>query len=96
LPVSFGVKNKYSLLRLPTVALLVICIASSVSCMTTYDAYGRPLQTVDPGLAVAGIAAAGLIGYAASNNNGHHHGGGHDGGYYGGGYYGGGDYGPCY
>jgi len=56
--------------------------------MTTYDAYGRPMQTVDPGLAVAGVAAAGLIGYAAANNN-HHH----DHGYYGGGgYYGGSGY----
>ena len=62
----------------------------SVSCMTTYDAYGRPMQTVDPGLAVAGVAAAGLIGYAAANNNNHHH---HDRGYYqGNGYYGGGGY----
>lgn len=43
--------------------------------MTTYDTYGRPVQTVDPGLAVAGVAAAGLIGYAVANNNdgGHHH-----------------------
>lgn len=44
--------------------------------MTTYDAYGRPVQSVDPGLAVAGIAAAGLIGYAAGDDDdrrGHHH-----------------------
>jgi hypothetical protein len=43
--------------------------------MTTYDTYGRPVQTVDPGLAVAGVAAAGLIGYAVANNGGsdHHH-----------------------
>lgn len=40
--------------------------------MTTYDAYGRPVQSVDPGLAVAGVAAAGLIGYAAANNNDRH------------------------
>ncbi len=37
------------------------------SCMTTYDAYGRPVQTVDPALAVAGVAAAGLIGYAIAD-----------------------------
>ena len=37
--------------------------------MTTYDTYGRQVQTVDPGLAVAGVAAAGLIGYAIANNN---------------------------
>lgn len=59
--------------------------------MTTYDAYGRPMQTVDPALAVAGIAAAGIIGYAAADN--HHH---HNDYYYGGGggYYGGGH--GCY
>ena len=36
---------------------------------------------VDPALAVAGVAAAGLLGYAIGNNHGHHH---H---YYGPGYY---------
>lgn len=51
----------------------------SMSCMTTYDAYGRPMQTVDPALAVAGVAAAGIIGYNAAYN--HHH----DNYYYGGG-----------
>ena len=68
---------------------LVACIGASVSCMTTYDANGRPLQTVDPGLAVAGVAAAGVLGYAIANNNNHHS---HHGGYYGGGYYRGGYY----
>ena len=71
---------------------LLACAAASVSCVTTYDAYGRPVQTVDPGMAVAGVAAAGLIGYAIADNHNHHH------GYYGGGYcaprayYGGGGY----
>jgi hypothetical protein len=36
---------------------------------------------VDPGLAIAGMAAAGLLGYAIGNNHGYHN---H--GYYGGGY----------
>jgi hypothetical protein len=57
-------------------ALLVAGLGSSMSCMTTYDAYGRPVQSVDPGLAIAGIAAAGLIGYSMSHDNdygGHHH-----------------------
>jgi hypothetical protein len=88
------VKTKSSLLRLPTWVSLLVCVSSSVSCMTTYDAYGRPVETVDPGLAVAGIAAAGLIGYAAANNPSHYR----DyprGGCYGGGY-GGGYYRPCY
>lgn len=66
----------------------------SSSCMTTYDAQGRPVQSVDPGLAVAGVAAAGLIGYAAGNNHhDHYHGGGYYAApYYGGGYYRGGGY----
>jgi len=68
-------------------ALLMTCITSSVSCITTYDAYGRPVQSVDPGLAVAGVAAAGLIGYAAANNHGHGHGHYRGGGYHRGGYY---------
>ncbi len=93
-------KTKSSLLRLSTWLSLLACVGSSVSCMTTYDAYGRPVETVDPGLAVAGIAAAGLIGYAAANNRSHdrdYHRGGYYGGGYGGGYYGGGGYyHPCY
>jgi hypothetical protein len=63
------VKSTSSLFRWTAVSLVVACVASSVSCMTTYDTYGRPVQTVDPGLAVAGVAAAGLIGYAVANNN---------------------------
>lgn len=61
---------------------------ASTGCMTTYDEYGRPVQSVDPGAAVAGAAAAGIIGYALANDNDdHHH---HNHGYYrGGGYYGG-------
>lgn len=41
--------------------------------MTTYDAQGRPMQAVDPGVAVAGAAAAGLVGYALANDNNHCH-----------------------
>jgi hypothetical protein len=36
--------------------------------MTTYDANGRPVQSVDPGAAAVGVAAAAVIGYAAANN----------------------------
>lgn len=62
--------------------------------MTTYDTYGRQVQTVDPGLALAGVAAAGLIGYAAAANNDNDN---HHGHYSGGGYYSSGDYySPCY
>jgi hypothetical protein len=62
--------------------------------MTTYDAYGRPVQSVDPGLAAAGVVAAGLIGYAvaANNSNDCYSGGNY---YYRGGYYRE-CYAPCY
>jgi len=52
----------------------------SVSCMTTYDSAGRPVESVDPAVAIAGAAAAGLVGYSIANNrsNRHYHrGGGH-------------------
>ena len=63
-------------------AAVLVLAAGSVSCVTTYDAAGRPVQTVDPVVATAGIAAAGLIGYAIAQDNGHgsHH---YQGGYYG-------------
>lgn len=40
----------------------------STNCTTTYDANGNPRQSVDPGTAVAGAAAAGVLGYAIANN----------------------------
>jgi hypothetical protein len=80
-------KSKNPLFRLTVLSALLALIGSSVSCMTTYDSYGRPVQSVDPAVAIAGVAAAGLIGYAASNNNDHHHGGHYRSGYYGGGGY---------
>lgn len=61
-------------------AALIVSAGLGTSCVTTYDAAGRPVQTVDPAVAVAGAAAAGLIGYAIANDHHHHH------GYYGGGY----------
>ncbi len=86
-------KSQTPLFRFTVLSALLAVIGSSVSCMTTYDSYGRPVQSVDPAVAIAGVAAAGLIGYAAANNdNGHHD---H---HYRGGYYGGGGYyrGGCY
>ncbi len=40
---------------------------SSTNCTTTYDAYGNPRNSIDPGTAVAGAAAAGVLGYAIAN-----------------------------
>lgn len=61
-----------------SIAVATLVAFTSTSCMTTYDAYGRPVQSVDPGLAVAGIAAAGLVGYALASDDDdydyrHHH-----------------------
>ena len=61
------------LIRVSVGSALVLAIGASMSCMTTYDAYGRPVQSVDPGVAVAGAAAAGLAGYAIANGNDHDH-----------------------
>jgi hypothetical protein len=75
-----------------TAALLAVLPLAS--CMTTYDANGRQVQTVDPGAAAVGAVAAGIVGYAiGQNNEPRYYGGGfYGGGYYGGGYYGGGHY----
>jgi hypothetical protein len=96
LHVCRSVKTKYSWLRLTAISTLIACIGSSVSCMTTYDANGNPVQSVDPALAVAGVAAAGLIGYAVANNNCHYYPGAYAIGYYGPGYYARGYYGGRY
>lgn len=53
-------------------ACLVVAVATLIaapSCTTTYDAYGRPVQSVDPGAAALGAAAAGAAGYAIGRNN---------------------------
>ena len=61
-------------LILKSVAVVTAVIAST-SCMTTYDAYGRPVQSVDPAAATAGVVAAGVLGYAVArdrNDDDHH------------------------
>lgn len=64
------------ILRASVASALAFSVFASMSCMTTYDSAGRPVQTVDPAVAAAGAAAAGLAGYAIANNrsdNDHHH-----------------------
>lgn len=60
------------ILRLSAVSALAFCVFASMSCMTTYDSAGRPVQSVDPAVALAGAAAAGLAGYAIANNRSDH------------------------
>jgi hypothetical protein len=69
-------------LRWVSVSVLMGSLGASVGCMTTYDSAGRPVQSVDPGVAVAGAAAAGLLGYAIANNNNDDHHNHYQGGYY--------------
>jgi hypothetical protein len=52
------------------VAAIGMILLMGVSCTTSYDAYGRPMQTVDPGLATLGVVAAGVAGYALANRGG--------------------------
>ena len=54
-------------------SLLAGPLALLPSCTTTYDAYGRPVQSVDPGAAAAAAVAAGVVGYAIGENNDDHH-----------------------
>jgi len=75
MPPSHEVNTPITAMKSKLLKATAILLTSlgAVSCMTTYDAYGRPVQSVDPGAAVAGVAAAGLIGYALANDNDHHH-----------------------
>lgn len=75
--VSPGMKRSSLISKLlhgSALSVLVVAIGAGVGCMTTYDSAGRPVQSVDPAVAVAGAAAAGLVGYAIANDNDHHHG----------------------
>lgn len=49
-------------------SLMGALAVSTVSCTTSYDAYGNPRQSVDPGTAAVGVAAAGILGYAIAKN----------------------------
>ena len=59
--------------RLATATGLAMFAIVGSSCTTYYDSYGYPRQAVDPGLAVAGVLAAGALGYAIADSNDHHH-----------------------
>jgi hypothetical protein len=73
--------RKALILRL---AALLALGTLATGCTTTYDYYGRPVQTVDPAIAVAGVAAAGIAGYAIGHNNSNRYYGNNNRGYYGG------------
>ena len=68
------------------VGVVLLSALGLTSCTTTYDAYGRPVETIDPAAAAVGAIAIGAAGYAIGHNNSHdynrhrgHHGGHHSG-----------------
>jgi hypothetical protein len=69
----FRMKKHSVTFRCFALCALLFGVLSGTSCMTTYDSAGRPVQSVDPAVAVAGAAAAGLVGYAIANDNRRHH-----------------------
>jgi len=54
--------------RILTYLTIGALIGSSLSCTTTYDAYGNPRQTVTPAGAVAGAAIVGLAAYGIAKD----------------------------
>ena len=63
----------FKIIRLASAITLAAALFTGTSCTTTYDAYGRPQQSVDPAVAIAGVAAAGLVGYALADNHNHYY-----------------------
>ncbi len=61
-------KSDHWIFRPVAMVLAAAFALAGVSCTTSYDAYGRPQQAVDPGVAVAGAAAAGVLGYAIASD----------------------------
>ncbi|NNC87608.1 MAG: hypothetical protein HKN82_04005 [Akkermansiaceae bacterium] len=59
---------RLKVLLLPVLAALGVGFLLT-SCATTYDAQGRPVQTVTPEGAALGAVAAGLIGYAIAGDD---------------------------
>lgn len=57
---------KTTFLKLTAAGLMSLLGAS---CMTTYDAEGRPVQSVDPGAAAAIGLGAAAAGYAIGHHN---------------------------
>ncbi|MBT8043407.1 MAG: hypothetical protein KJO79_00530 [Verrucomicrobiae bacterium] len=60
----------------PWIKLTVSGIASALllsNCVTSYDSYGRPIQTVDPAAVAVGAVALGAVAYAAGKDNRRHY-----------------------
>ena len=53
------------------VGLLVVSLG--LGCTTAYDYYGRPRQVIEPGAAILGAAAVGLLAYGLASSHHDHH-----------------------
>lgn len=49
-------------------AFAVLMLSFGASCTTAYDHRGRPRQVVEPGTALIGAAAVGLLAYGLANS----------------------------
>lgn len=47
----------------------LIVASLGMGCTTAYDYYGRPRQVVEPGAAIFGAAAIGLLAFGLANSN---------------------------
>ena len=74
-------------LRILHAGLALVVGVGLSSCTTTYDASGRPVQSVDPAAVAIGAVAIGVAAYAIGSSDSHDHHGHHGGGYYGRPYY---------
>jgi len=62
-------KHKKSWIKLTVAGIASALLLSN--CVTSYDQYGRPIQTVDPGAAAVGALVVGAAAYAIGHNNSH-------------------------
>ncbi len=60
-------RNKLSSIQLAVAAIVTSLLLAN--CTTTYDPYGRPVQSVDPVAATAAAVVVGAIAYSAGKNN---------------------------
>ena len=65
-------KHKKSWIKLTVAGIASALLLSN--CVTSYDAYGRPIQTVDPAAVAVGAVLLGTAAYAIGHNNSGHNG----------------------
>lgn len=66
-----GMEHKKSWMKLTVAAMASALLLSN--CVTSYDSYGRPIQTADPAAVAAGAVILGVAAYAVGKNNRSHH-----------------------